>query len=151
MRVIDLPVAHEDGSFVSAKVSRIVELIREYAPGIIDVRWIPPAVREPGDAAFCIVERTLEDEEPVWRTVMTVQTEEEMTPKVLARIIEADSQRRGGTTSETRLEALKEAYSRVKQREREDLAAQRLDEARFLWRTPLHTVRNFKGIPKLHL
>lgn len=82
----DAPTAHDDGHFISAKVSRIVELIREYDPRL-DVKWVPPDVREPGDAAFAIIERTREGREEV---VFHVQTEEEFNESVLVRVYRSD-------------------------------------------------------------
>jgi len=82
----DAPAAHEDGHFISAKVSRIVELIRDFDPRL-DVKWVPPEHRAPGDAAFAIVERIADGRE---QPVFYVQTEEEMDERVLARIYESD-------------------------------------------------------------
>ena len=137
MDVIDLPIAHEDGSFVSAKVSRVVELIREYDHRL-DVRWIPPAARTGGEAAFCIVET---DSLGITRTVMLVQTEDEMDERILAAIYEMDSKRHD---LRSKAEALSKAHKALQQRQWEDRMEQAADEARFLWRTPKHTVR-FKG------
>jgi hypothetical protein len=83
---VDLPTAHEDGQFISGKVSRIVELIREYDSSL-DVKWIPPERRQRGDAAFAITERAHDTE----HVVFYVQTEAEFDEDVLARIIESDN------------------------------------------------------------
>lgn len=82
-----LPVPHDDGHFISAEISRIVELIREYSQ-YLEVKWIPPELREPGDAAFAIVEHTSDGRVlPIFK----VQTEEEFDHRVLARIYSSDN------------------------------------------------------------
>jgi len=82
----DAPTAHDDGHFISAKVSRIVELIRQYDDRL-DVAWVPPEYRQEGDAAFAITERIADGRTQV---VMYVNSEEEMNESVLARIYESD-------------------------------------------------------------
>lgn len=138
VNVLDLPIAHEDGSFVSAKVTRVVELIREY-DSKLDVRWIPPAARTDGEAAFCIVEETQVPGE--YRTIMLVQTEDEMDERILARLYSMDAHK---NDVQARSEALHKAHSDMMRKQWEDRMEQAADEARFLWRTPKHTVR-FKG------
>lgn len=80
------PVAHDDGHFISADISRIVELIREHDHRL-DVKWIPPEHRQPGDAAFSVIERTSDGREHI---VFHVQTEAEFNENVLARLYAAD-------------------------------------------------------------
>ena len=136
MRVMDLPVAHEDGSFVSEKVSRIVELIREYDPRL-DVRWIPRAARDPGDAAFAIVELGRDNQ---WRTAFLVEKEEDFDERVLARIYGADSTKHD---IQGKLEAMQKAQQALKDKEWSEAIAEANDKARFLWKTPYHTVNAF--------
>lgn len=87
MSVFDsLPVPHDDGHWISERVSRIVELIREY-DSRLDVRWIPPENREPGDAALAVIENT-----PTGPMVaFYVQDEKEFDERILARIYEGDN------------------------------------------------------------
>ena len=133
MRVLDLPVPHEDGSFVSERISRIVELIRDY-DSRLDVRWIPPAAREPGDAAFAIIEHTPEGP----RTAFLVALEEEFDERVLARIYAADGAKHDQAA---RLAALERAERDLKQKEREEVWEDLKDQAKFLLKTPLHDPR----------
>lgn len=133
--VKDLPVPHEDGSWVSEKVSRIVELIREYDHNL-DVRWIPPRARKPGDAAFAIIEMTQDGP----RTAFLVQTEEEFDERVLARIYNADSRVHGDVT--IRIDDMNRAQQALKQKEWLEQLEQAHDEARFMWRTGKHQVKH---------
>lgn len=84
---VDLPTAHNDGHFISAKVSRIVELIREYDHRL-DVKWIPPNLRSPADPAFAITERLRDGSEVV---AFYIQSEEQFNEDVLARIYAGDN------------------------------------------------------------
>lgn len=129
MFVQDLPVPHQDGSWVSERISRVVDLIREYDPRL-DVRWIPPAAREPGDAAFAIIELTPEGP----RTAFLVQTEEEFDERVLARIYGADSK---NSDPVARLAAINRAAEDLRRRTREELWEEAADKSRFLMQTSL--------------
>lgn len=84
---VDLPAVHDDGRFVSAKVSRIVELIREY-DNRLDVKWVPPDRRGAGDPAFAITERLQDGSEVV---AFYVNSEVDFDERVLARIYEGDT------------------------------------------------------------
>ena len=84
---VDLPTAHDDGRFISAKVSRIVELVREYDHRL-DVKWIPPNLRTPSDPAFAITEQLADGREVV---AFYVQSEEDFDESVLARIYAGDN------------------------------------------------------------
>jgi hypothetical protein len=82
-----LPVPHDDGHFISERISRVVDIIRETWP-MLDVKWIPPELRAPGDAAFAIVERLPDGREFV---VFHVDKEEDFDHRVLARIYAGDN------------------------------------------------------------
>lgn len=84
---VDLPTAHDDGRFISAKVSRIVELIREYDHRL-DVKWVPPNMRGANDPAFAITERLSDGREVV---AFYIDSEEDFDERVLARIYEGDN------------------------------------------------------------
>lgn len=86
---VDLPAAHEDGRFISAKVSRIVELIREY-DSRLDVKWVPPDFRQPSDPAFVITERLRDGSEVA---AFYIQNECDFDENVLARIYAADNEK----------------------------------------------------------
>jgi hypothetical protein len=84
----DLPVPHDDGHFISDRVSRTVELIRQYDSNL-DVVWLPPERRDnPNDPEFYVVERMADG-----RTlpVFSIQSAEFMDERLLERIYETDA------------------------------------------------------------
>lgn len=129
--VADLPVPHDDGSFVSAKVSRVVEAIRDYDRNL-DVRWMPPAQRGPGDNAFMIIHTDPNGREQV---VMYVRTEEEMDERVPGRIYAADKQ---GADVTNAIEAQNRAVRELKQRRFQESMAEANDLARAMLRSGKH-------------
>lgn len=84
---VDLPVVHDNGMFISAKISRIVELIRDYDNNL-DVKYVPPQMRQDGDAAFMITERLRDGREVV---AFYVQSECDFDEDVLAKVYESDN------------------------------------------------------------
>ena len=140
--VADLPEVHTDGSWWSANISRIVELIREYDP-TLDVKYIPRDKREPGDSAFCITERLRDGREVV---AFYVHDESEFDERVLTRVYAADNQKKDVQAA---MEAHNNAIRAIERKRYEESLADAADKARFLWRTPLHTVQ--LGEKKLHL
>lgn len=120
--MIDIAAPHDDGSFISERVSRTVELIRERYPQL-DVVWIPPAKRAVGDAAFAITERL-----PTGQVVVAfhVQTEDEMNESVLGQIYLADTTKHD---VQTRLEANQQAARDLKRKEYEETMAESADIA----------------------
>lgn len=94
--VANLPVPHEDGSFISAKVSRMVELIRDYDHNV-DVRWIRPNERAHDDPAFALVGRQPDGREYV---IFYVKDESEFDERVLSRLIQMDASKNGNMLSE---------------------------------------------------
>lgn len=131
----DAPTAHDDGHFISAKVSRIVELIREYDPRL-DVKWIPPEHREPGDAVFSIIERTSDGKEHI---AFHVQSEEEFNESVLARIYAADVDHNDVLG---RVEANNRAIRDADAARKRDAMEERHDLMRTLLASPKHNFRH---------
>lgn len=128
------PIAHDDGHFINAKVTRIVELIREYDPRL-DVAWIPPENRAPNEPAFAIVENTVQG--PV--VAFYVQDEQSFDENILKRIYEADVTK---NDIQGRLEAHNRAVKALRAKEQED---ERMIEYEFLHsfiNSPLHTYKH---------
>lgn len=105
---VDLPTAHDDGHFISAKVSRVIELIREY-DNRLDVKWVPPDRRSPTDPAFAITERLADGREVV---AFYVDSEEHFDENVLARIYEGDNSKHD---IQTRVDAQNAAAKRLQE------------------------------------
>jgi hypothetical protein len=112
---VDLPTAHDDGHFISAKVSRIIELVREYDHRL-DVKWIPLERREPTDPAFAITERLADGHEVV---AFYIESEESFNEDVLARVYEGDNTKHD---VQARIDAQNKAAKAVqKAKQREEL------------------------------
>jgi hypothetical protein len=83
-------VSCSDGSFVTARAMRVVEIIRDYDPQL-DVEWIPRERRQPGDNSIRIVDNRAHG---LARVIMSFVDEEEFTRKdgadVLERLFLAD-------------------------------------------------------------
>lgn len=86
-------VSCSDGSLVTAKTMRLVEIIRDYDPAL-DVEWIPREHRLPDDDAIRVVDTRAKG---LARTVMSFADEGEFTAEdgqpVLARLFLADHRR----------------------------------------------------------
>lgn len=54
----DVYVPAEDGTFISEKHARIAEIIKDYEP-TLELAWIPPDKRNPGDKPFAVIHRPL--------------------------------------------------------------------------------------------
>lgn len=133
--VADLPTLHDNGMFFSAKVSRIVELIREHDPRL-DVKFIPRDKRSEGDAVFAITERLATGREVV---AFYVNTEEEFDERVLARIFQGDNTR---NNVQDRVECQNRAARAIEQRRKQDQMDEAHDMAASMWNSPLHTYRH---------
>jgi hypothetical protein len=132
---VDLPVVHDNGMFINAKISRVVELIREYDPRL-DVMWIPPNQRGASDPAFAIVERLGDG-----RTVVAfyVQSEQEFDERVLERIILGDNTKHD---VQARVEAQNLAVRAVAEAKRREEVAAFADFARSVITSRKHTYKH---------
>jgi hypothetical protein len=124
--VSSLPVPHDDGSWHSAEISRVIECIREYDYRL-DVKYIPEQLREPGDAAFAIVENLPDGRQVV---AFYVNSEAEMNLDVLARIHGGDNAK---TNTEKAMEARNEAEKQLRKKRYEDELAEAHDRAHHMW------------------
>jgi hypothetical protein len=115
----NLPVPHEDGSFVSERVSRLVEIIRDYDRNI-DVRWIPPSQRAADDPAFALVTKDTGGREYV---IFYIQDESKFDGGVLERLYQMDAAKHGNIL--TKIETENMAVKAIQ----EKLHKERLEEA----------------------
>lgn len=132
---VDLPTVHDNGMFISAKISRIVELIREYDHRL-DVKWIPPNMRGGDDPAFAITEDLGDG-----RTVVAfyVQSEADFDERVLARIYEGDNAK---GDVQARVDAQNAAVARVREVRAAEERAQYYDLVKSIIRSPKHTYKH---------
>lgn len=121
-----LPVPHDDGSWHSEEISRVIECIREYSDRL-DVRYIPEHMREPGDAAFAITELLPDGREVV---AFYVQTEEEMNLSVLERVYGGDNAKHN---IQAALEASRDAAKHLRRKRYEDVMGEAHEKAAFLF------------------
>lgn len=80
----------DDGHIVTAKTMRVIEIIRDYDPHL-DVEWVPPERRLPGDNAIRVVDSRGKG---LARVIMSFRDEGEFTARdgadVLERLFLAD-------------------------------------------------------------
>lgn len=132
----NLPVPHDDGSFISEKVSRIAEVIRDYDANI-DVRWVRPADRRDGEPAFAIVHAAPGQLEYV---IFYVQDEADFDGRILERLYQNDAAKHGNILSE--VDARNAAVKAIQS----NLHKERLEEAKDLayhiLKSPKHTYKH---------
>lgn len=133
----DLPVPHDDGHFISEKVSRTVELIRQYDPNL-DVVWLPPERRDnPNDPEFYVVERMADG-----RTlpVFSIQSAEFMDERLLERIYTNDAEKQGNIMDA--IDARNKARRDMIAKESAEREAEYLEVAQAILRSPKSTYRH---------
>jgi len=138
--VADIATLHPDGSLVSVKIDRVIEAIKEYDPRI-DVQWIPPKAREPGDAAFRLV---YTNDNGTQYVMFFINTEEEFDSRVLQRIYMADQ--RTGAKQYSEVEAAELAAKEVARRRNADAMAEATDMAMHAFRSRKHNYKINKDI-----
>lgn len=139
---VDLPTAHDDGRFISAKVSRVVELLREYDSNL-DVKWVPPDRRAVGDPAFMITERLRDGSEVV---AFYVQDEESFDERVLQRVILGDNTHHD---VQARIDAENAAVNALADAKRREELAIYADRAHSMIHSGKHTYRHGGKIYRL--
>lgn len=92
---------------IPQRVMQVVQAIREYSIEL-DVEWVPPINRQPGDAAYKIIHRPIGGEA---YTIFHVKTDDEFDTRILMRLIAGDQ--RNGKQHYSQLEAAEEAAKRV--------------------------------------
>jgi hypothetical protein len=132
---VDLPVVHDNGMFISAKISRIVELIREYDEHL-DVKYVPADRRGPNDAAFMITERLRDGREV---PAFYVQSECDFDEDVLAKIYESDNAHHN---VQSIMESKNKAAKAVMQRRHEEERAAHYDLMTSMIKSKKHTYRH---------
>lgn len=134
--VMNLPVPHEDGSFISQKVSRVVEIIRDYDHNI-DVRWIPPNQRGAEDPAFAIVGKDIHGREYV---IFYVQDESQFDGRVLERLFQMDQAKNGNVLSD--IDAKNAAVRAIRAKLHQEQLEEAHDLAQSILKSKKHTYRH---------
>ena len=139
---MDLTQSHVfvDGQLVSAKVQRIVQAIKDYEPEL-EVKWVPPAARTEGQAAYAICHN------PVGRpsyVLFYVKNDEDFDERVLAKIIANDQ--RNGQQTYTDFEAWEQSKKLLEKQAFLDKMEEAKDIAAFVAKTHLNTIRIDKNL-----
>lgn len=133
----ELPVAvpMDDGSFISEKVARTAELIKEYDYRL-SVEWIPRANRGEEDDALRVIQHQSDGTKYV---VLSVHSEDDFDQRVLARIIEGDNVH---GDVQKRMEAHNEATMTYQRRLREEAQDEKNALAASILRSPKSTYKH---------
>jgi hypothetical protein len=115
-------VPAEDGSFISEKTARIAELIKDYDHRL-ELRWIPPNRRQPGEPEFAIIEKNDNGQEYV---AFLIENEDYVDERLLGRIYAADN---------------KDIRDLIK-KEQQEKDAMAADLALSMIKSPFHTYRH---------
>lgn len=129
MPLNDLPIALSDGHWVSEKVNRVVELLRAYDEKL-DVAWIPPENREPGEEAFQIIEHTPRGPQPIFAVI----SEEYMDERILEKVILYDTHKHSNVLSE--MDARNQARRAIVLKEKQDEMMEAHDLAASILKSP---------------
>lgn len=129
-----------DGSFVSQRISQIVQAIREYSPEL-NVEYIPEGVRLKGDAAFRIT-HTPPGGQPY--VIFHVKTEAEFDASVLKRIIAGDQ--RNGAVKFSEVEAAERAARLIAEQRAQDELEEMHELAASILRSPKSTYKVSKDL-----
>lgn len=127
---LDIAAPHEDGHWISERVSRIVEIIKDYDPNI-DVQWIPSEERLSRDPEFRLV--TLDNLGKPY-IMFFVDNEEKFNESVLARIFQSDQG--ANPLKLNAIEAHNAAIKAVKMKEKMDELQEAHALARSIWKSP---------------
>jgi hypothetical protein len=122
-----------DGKFVSERISQVVQAINEYDDRI-EVQYVPESERADWQDAFRLIYNSPNGPQPMFN----VKTEQEFDTRVLAKIIANDQQ--NNPLSNKDLDAYDEAQRRIMDQAWQDKMEEAHDKARFILRTPLHTI-----------
>lgn len=123
-RAAQLPVPMTDGSWINEETARTIEIIHETWP-MLEVRWIPRDKREPGDAAFAIIEKSGGMES----VAFYVQNEDQMNRSILERIYRADNARQNPKERDNIMRAKAQAEKAMRNKQIDDDMEEKKAEA----------------------
>lgn len=127
-------VPTESGEWVSAKTAHVAELIKEYDHRL-ELRWVPPDKRIPGDPEFAIIEKNDDGREYI---AFLIQDESWVDERLLGRIYAADNINKNvGAETEAHNRAVRE----LERKQAQDELAEQHDMVVSMMRSPLHTYR----------
>ena len=133
---VTVAAPHDDGRWINERVSKVVEVLRDYDRKI-DVEWIPPDQRGVDDPAFRLIENLADGRKSI---MFYVNDESEFDGRVLERVIQMDASRRGKFLDE--IDARNAAVRLMMQKERAEKEAESVDLYHTVLRSPLHTFKH---------
>jgi hypothetical protein len=138
----DLTQSHVfvDGQLVNNKVANLTLAIKDYCAEL-EVKWIPPAAREPGQAAYAIIHDAPGNAPYV---MFYVKNDEDFDERVLAKIIANDQ--RNGVKTMSDLESWETAQALVQKQAFLDKMEEANDIAKHVLRTHKNTYRVTKDL-----
>lgn len=127
-------VPTEGGGFVDENQARIAEIIKDYDPEL-ELAWIPPDKRKPGDQPFAVIHRPMGKEAYV---AFYMDTCDE---RIIERIFIGDVKRHGGTIL-NEIDAKNAAVKAVQMKKQMDELDAASDEAAHVLKSPLSKYRS---------
>lgn len=128
-------VPADDGSWINENTARIAELIEEYDHRL-ELRWIRPDQRKPGEPEFAVIEKADDGREYV---AFLIQDESFVNHNLLARIYAADNKDKN--VDDITLE-MNKAVRALQKKQEEDRMAEAADLAHSMFKSPFHTYRH---------
>jgi hypothetical protein len=133
MELSGIGVPTEDGRWVSENHARIAEIIKDY-DSELELAYIPPDKREPGDVPFAVVHR------PMGKPAYVVFTSDSCDERLLTRLFAADGAKQGNIL--TNLDAHNAAVEVIRTKERMDEIEERDDLVHSIVKSPLNTYKH---------
>lgn len=130
-------VPTEGGGVVDENQARIAEIIKDYDPEL-ELAWIPPDKRVPGDQPFAVIHRPMG--KPSYIAFYADQCDE----RIIERIFIGDVKRHGGTILDE-VDAKNAAVKAIAMKKQMDLMEDAADEAKHVLASPLSKYRS-KGV-----
>lgn len=122
-----------DGVWVSKDFERVAGIIQDTWNGVIELAWIPPAQRTDSDIfPFCVIENCRDGS----RAVVCYLSEAEINVGLIERLFQMGTQNAMERVMAS--EVAQQTYRNEVERERR---AELHDKAKFMWNSPLHTLK----------
>jgi hypothetical protein len=128
----NIPLATPEGYFISAEHKRIAEIVNDYDQDLY-LLFIPPARREPGDHPYAVMHQ------PEGKAPYIAAYFDECDERILEHLFLNDTRRHDMMA---KIEAQELAQQLVDAKRREDIAAEKADMAKSMWRSPLHSYKH---------
>lgn len=123
----DVYVPSEDGGFISEKHARISEIINDYDPNL-ELAWVPPDKRQPGDKPFAVICR------PPMQPAYVVFYSDDCDERLLGRLFSMDSN--NGNVLDA-IESNNAALELIKFKKDMDEREEKLELSKAILRSPL--------------